>query len=361
MKKILIIYILMLNIWAGCIQNSTADITNASSTTNCLNAFDVPTIMEMMNPPKSISTKVAGDTFGLRITNKCIGLSNITYSLIDNETGSVIATSTSLFSKTFMGYSPIDIATFNVADAHKDVSVKFEYDKREYNITPTSCPMSSFWSGWMKIASSKLKQRDFNLSDGVYMIYTPTFMPPFKKCYKVSVTTYTYTEYSTDNFAIRPDKFDISLNKTGAKVGELVPMSIVVQNKVGNKVLDYEKKSVDMSVEANPTDAKLQYSFDIVDGEAINSKLYFAKEGSGIKIAVSERVGDEFAVVDSDDTIDSCRIVSGESNSINIVGSSKYWAGAGTGESENDPSSKSVDTEIVQNTKKDIHFQKMNW
>ena len=111
----------------------------------------------------------------------------------------------------------------------------------------------------------------------------------------------------------------------------------------------------------NP-DVKMLYDFFIKNGK-INSnyKLFFTKPANNVEIYMSEKIGQEWAIVDKDDTTDECRLIQGQSNKINIIDSSRNWAGFGTNKSQNDPNKNSINTDIRQNVNKDLHFHKMSW
>ena len=93
----------------------------------------------------------------------------------------------------------------------------------------------------------------------------------------------------------------------------------------------------------------------------MEKKQKYLSEISDTMQLIVEKNGKEWAIVDADDTKDACRLVSGESNEINVTETSKSWIGFGTGAKSNDPSTKTIDTDIRQNVDKDIRFKRMNW
>jgi hypothetical protein len=182
-----------------------------------------------------------------------------------------------------------------------------------------------------------------------------------EKCYTVTVETTTkhYTEYSTDDFAVRPAKFDISMKNTIR--GARSPLDIKTVNNYGDINTKYSISSFYTRTTANKN-IPMQYSFDIVNGKTIlSSTIFFTKPAEDVQITVSEKPGYEWAIVDADDTADSCRLVSGTSNEFNVSDGSKSWAGAGTEKDYNNPSTNSINSDIRQNTNKDRHFTKMGW
>ena len=369
MKKVLLGTIITSTLFGGCIQYSATDYTNSATSTNCFNATDI-SIMSTNSyefNPFSISTKIAGKDFQLRITRKisteCSNLQNLQFSLVDEDTNETLISS----SLSFLPTSTFTKKTLSVDSVHKDVIVKFTYDKDEWSYSKEKVPCSSYISTTMSKMMGKVTKTLPALSSITESVLSTlkdgaVYMDKFGSCYKIhpKKDTYTYTEYSTDNFAIRPDRFDINLAKSNVKTGELVPLDIKVKNYNGD-IIDFDKKSTDLVVDISPTTQIGQYYFDIVDGITKREQLFFTKEENNVKLNISEKIGDEFAIIDNDDTINSCRIFDGQSNSVNVTGSSKYWAGAGIGNDEDDPMKNNVQVDVVQNTKKDLHFQKLNW
>ena len=337
---------------------------------NCIDVVD--NLSSVMNPCKKsgmgdsvITTKVAGSTFDLsliRNPGECfskIGVgspsSNITVTLVDMETGNEIASTTS---------TAPGMVSFNVDEAYKNVKAKVNYSV--VNVVPHEEEIACMSS----VSSLAKSIEELGGKSGIYAKRVG-MMKKFK-CYKVTfeTTTTSYEEYSTDDFAIRPDRFEVALAKSSAKVGGYIPMSVKAVNSKDATTTTYSKKSTELNLGTAPDDLKIQYSFDIQNGVSKNANLYFTQEGTA-KLYLNEKVGDEFAIIDSDDTKESyvdmfgsthyCRLIGGESGDVTINGISRYWAGTGTGEDENDPQKTSISVSIVQNTKKDLHFQKMGW
>jgi hypothetical protein len=367
MKKYIMMALLTSNMFASCLQSSSNDAAAVSMSSNCLNAFDMPSIDSPISSflnPTSISTKIAGVSFNLRIKNSCMNSKNVTYSLIDlDDSNKTIATASSVnpFSNMMGGYSlNFNYVTFNVPEIYKNVKVKFEYETYDnFKLHKVSCPTMFNWTKWTKVTTISSPE-----SLGVGFFAVPKmvgFMPTFE-CYEIKADKVTHTEYSTDNFAIRPDRFIVSLDKSSVFRGVNVGLRVSDVNKLDNIMTMYAKNGVDFDVTSNKPNVKIHYSFDIVDGKSVpSSKIYFTNAGEDVNVNIKERVGGEWAVIDLDDTKDECRLVSGTSNNIRVLETTRNWAGTGTGESENDPMKRNLKTNIRENVDRDLHFQKINW
>jgi len=307
---------------------------------------------------KSITTKVAGKKFDLYVHHYCSSTKNAKYVFYDMLEDKNISEPKDI---PLIG-SKIE-AEFN--RSYKNVKLKFEYDKDTIEVShqEVECPWNKKYNFTERKISTYYplfkKTTDIDSEEKAGSYYES-----INKCYTVStdITTKHYVEYSTDNFAIRPDKFNVYFKQDSTFRGQYVPGYLIVENGYGDIQTNYSKNGPDLDIAVNDPDVKIQYVFDIYKGKLTpSSKIFFAKAGTDLTITVSERPGDEWAVVDSDDTSDECRLVSGTSNEINVTEPTKSWGGIGTGESENDPMVKNVNTDIRQNITKDLRFQKMSW
>jgi len=385
MKKIILSGVLLLtSAFAGClnlikpsIEDIKADAEFIVDPTRCFNAYDIPiTPSSATTSIVSISTKTAGEKFYLAIFKKhtpaCV-VKNVKYYLIDNTTGKKIDGT----EKSIADITKVDPLSFKVDNSYKDVSVKFEYDL----VTPyknvewkeVTCPyiekisskkefvnhMLKYTNIKIKELSSNVSQTDYNTTDELEnaedIENKAIFQLADETCYQATVTidktSETKTEESTDNFAIRPDKIDGKFNTAQVKAGSVAFATLKTINTNGDITTNYNASSTELEI-----DGSAQYSFDINNGYTSRAQFLFLEPGTQT-ISIIDK---NFALVDEDDTIESCRIFKGET-SINVIATSKYWAGQGTGEAENTPKRNNIDVNIKQNTKKDLHFQKMNW
>jgi hypothetical protein len=123
---------------------------------------------------------------------------------------------------------------------------------------------------------------------------------------------------SSDNFAIRPEKFEIDINETSPiKAGKKFKISFLAKDGNDNDTLDYNesvKSSFDVNISEKNTSCKLgkfspkinsDWSFQ--DGEKTITTHY--SEVGYINITIREINGSEFAKVDEKDTSDSNRFI----------------------------------------------------
>ena len=189
-------------------------------------------------------------------------------------------------------------------------------------------------------------------------------IPEVSECYENEATpSVEKSEYTVDNFAIRPDKFNIAFSKTNVSTNELIPFSISAVRSDGIVTDNYSASSTDLKVSFSNPDTYPKYSFDIINGTDSKGSLYLTKAGT-----TDMNVTDEnFAKVDEDDTTDEQRYIIGSSttsSSSEVTATdskSKYWAGVGTNEEQNDPTKNTIQTDVKQNVKKDLHFNNVNW
>ena len=346
MKKIVFLGSLLVSslMAASCLNTTVSSDDEAaeqafmSDSNRCFNAYD----LDATASAASITTKTAGDDFYLHLYKKSeCNVNTVTYYLVDNNTGNEIAGT-----KKTITWNSGALADFEVdKKAYKDVSVKFDYDRVTYSNTPTklaTCPSPSEYT----IVTT------LEPGSGIFAKLDAS-SPTGYSCYEYSNTTTAHSDKSTDNFAIKPNKFDINFKKTKIKEGAVDIATIKTLDKNSDIVDNYNNSSMNLMVSNN-----VQYAFNIQNGLANSAQFIFIKTGDNQSIILQDF---DFAKVDTDDTILSCREISGSSNSVDVVEASKYWAGTGTEENENDPLKNNVQTKIKQNTKKDLHFQKMGW
>jgi len=375
-------------------SNTSTNICAITPEQQCFDAVDV-------SASANIQTKNAGAEFSLKIThNPACGINfthHVSVALIDNETGEIISTP-----KEVTAEGEVD---FKVKNAYKNVSVAF------FNFKPVECNFNHGfkWMHQFKDMFEYTKEHHSNLND---ILNTPFVLADDLECHKVSVGTtgfhdevvscpkdlsqikqiaknqithgfshsfmYAIPKHnqcyqvsnpcdldnqiiakSSDNFAIKPAKFIVTL-PTHINANSPTALTVEALNEDGEVIENYNASSTDLKVIFNPT-TKAQYGFDIREGKGIG-QVNFSETVENVQVLVSD---EHFADVDSDDTSSSDRIVSTDSSHSSTAtvdnSGSKYWAGAGTNEAENSPTTNTVSADIKQNVTKDFHFQKMVW
>jgi hypothetical protein len=393
----------------NCAIISSEDITKnddfLADSNKCFNAYDISftSAMGVFNPV-SLSTKTAGKDFVIKIVKKSTcNVSAVTVSLVDNETGNIISGTTQTIS------NPLhSMLKFNIPDIYKNVSVKFDYSiesiklknigkchtysaildsKNDINsagifAVPTNYKCYTIKNnissrmGVMNVKHTTIEVAKTYCNTATNIATNTTnFMNNFLSkfgfknhfyfkvaidwnCYKIDKSTTNKIDYSTDEFSIKPSKFTITLKKSTIKRGSIEPMDLKVVNDTDAISNNYQNDSTNLKVAFDPSDTTAQYEFDINNGVLQRSSLSFAKAESDVYMKITD---EHFADIDSDDTLQNCRNIEGTSNKITIIDGSKYWAGTGTNEKENDPQKHTITAEIRQNIQKDLHFQKMNW
>ena len=155
--------------------------------------------------------------------------------------------------------------------------------------------------------------------------------PYAAKCVEVHIegkqitSTETNESNSTDDFAVRPEKFEIEPLSSKIKAGEDFNLTIKALDAGGNAVKDYNE-----SVYVGGESADLEYnetkngcitgnlvkkSGSFVNGEA-NVTLNYSEVGK-LNIEIQEVNGSEFAKVDSDDTPETQRFI--EPSEVNVT------------------------------------------
>jgi len=332
MKKLLLIPLLILGLNGFCLKSSESDKKLVEESNQCLNAFD-------LDSSYSITTKISGQGFLLKIINECEGIKDVKITLYSNEKN---ITSFKYF---------LPVLPFEVNNTYKNVKVRFEYDKDEVEFVSNEveCPitLNSF---------KRVEEITDDLDTGLY--YVPSSTYPFYKCYNVTLKKETkhYIEYSTDNFAIRPKKFFIEMPTT-IKQCTLDLLNAYALNNY-DEIVDYDTSRTLYEVSFNKP-IKIQYNFYLADGKG-TFQAYFNSTENDVVMTLKE-YKNEYAEIDEDDTVDECRITSFVSDEFNISAGSKTWSGQGTGEKENDPSRNNIEVDIRQNVMKDLRFHRVDY
>jgi hypothetical protein len=390
----------------------TSLVVASSLMANCFNVKSIDSFMDgamflqcsksMFPSSNVITTKIAGKEFGILLVKtlswdaSCLNTKNLKVSLIDlNDNNKTIATKT-IGALSSMPMTPY---LFKVDNAYKDVKVKIEYGTSgtKINRKEVTCPSSKKKNnGGFNLKNPSKSFSGYTTITNINDVNTAGKYYDNNKCYEVSLTptsTSSHTEYSSDDFAIRPNKFDINFKRDKVFTGEFVPMSIEAlgfanatdtpqittnySTNSDNLDISFVKSDgtpssigfmqTDGTIFYNPNHSsttsgvRVQYYFELQNGKLAQYQLLFTRPDTEIKMDIVEKNGKEWAIVDADDTKDACRLVSGESNEINVTETSKSWIGFGTGAKSNDPSTKTIDTDIRQNVDKDIRFKRMNW
>jgi len=333
MKKLLfLIPLIILGLNGACLKTSDKDKALADDSNQCLNAFNI-------DSASSISTKIDGKEFWLKIERKCLNIHNIKIVLVSNDKNISEVKS----------YTPL--LPFKIDKSYKNVKVKFEYDKDKIEFISNEVECPTILTGFKEV-----EEITDNLDEGLY--YVLIKYPPFRKCYNVTLKKDTehYIEYSTDNFAIRPDKFSIQLPKN-VNEGVLKKYKAFALD-YNDNISDYNSSNVEYKISFN-SNIKSSQSFDLIDGKGTLS-IYFANSGDDNVMTLIESKN-EFASIDADDTIDECRYISYKSDSFNVNPGYRGWSGVGTNEKENDPSKTTIQTDIRQNVIKNLKYQKINY
>ena len=239
---------------------------------------------------RDITTKIVNKSFILTLAslnNDNNGFLNrnekVKYYLINNENNSSITAKNFI---NFHVYAKQNIS-FLVKSAYKNVSVAYDV-----------CHLASDGdSNWTIHNYSDCTNSDKSLKIG--------------------------TIISSDNFAIRPDKFKILYSGNKAYSGEdfnLTLNAVDATNK--NTNLYNEKKDTSFKVEMKDLNSSCDYGsfvgndFQFKNGES-NITGYYTGMGD-INISLHEIAGSEFAKVDEDDTPDSQRFISPSESDIEI-------------------------------------------
>ena len=316
MKKTLLSLILLSSIsYASCIKESNTDqamnsiVAVDSDGEKCFNMYDDSDD----NSKQSITTKIMKKDFTLKVTEttSCqmtYDISDENFTLINNKTNTLI---TDKDGNAIEGNYDKDnkTVTFNVPGIYKDVTVLMTYKEKK----------------------------------------------------KISWTSSTTdaNDTSTDNFAIRPYEYNITLRSKSLKIGQSTPIYMNVIDDANDTVTNYSISSINLEANVTPNDVPVQYSFDIKNGKSLPSGIIqFLKDANNISVVFRDTI---FASIDDDDTQDTCKDINGTVDGIDVTKNYKSWAGSSTENSSNNPETKTITSKIKQNQNKDLHFQKMGW
>ncbi len=129
--------------------------------------------------------------------------------------------------------------------------------------------------------------------------------------------------FSTDNFAIRPDRFSITA-QFPFYAGDDFNMTFQALDGDDKNTTDYnETKDISFVIESNITKAGCYQgslnvnSFAFQNGVAKDINASYSNIGD-INITIKEKTGSEFAKVDSDDTNDTARLITPAVTTINV-------------------------------------------
>jgi hypothetical protein len=232
---------------------------------------------------KSISTKIVNNTFILTITalkrgnkfgHRFIG----EYRLYDVKNNKPIT------NWRFLAPVPIQWAAFRVNKAYKDVRVQFRDCKRIIN------KMHGEANGWARNGKGGM---EIECSDRTY--------------------------YSSDDFAIRPYKFEITDIPSKIKAGDEFNLTVKAVDINKNPVKDYNESistdnSTSVGLEARSAKSNCRNGdITIIEGGEFKDGIAKVKisynEIGEVNFSVKENNGKEFAKVDEDDTPDNQRFI----------------------------------------------------
>lgn len=316
--------------------SASSDIERVALSNNCYNAFSIninypiakaQTLAAWKDKIEfpSIETQIQGKTFLLFIQEQCANTGNLKITLINKKTGKELDASDYSLETLPRGFL---LAKTVVKNVFPDLLVHFSYDIIEGQ------------------AAAKCT-------------WTTNSAPTCTGSAKPIIVH--KEENSTDDFAVRPDKLYIHVNNSDTFVGKNLMIVIKAVGYNGNISTNYTKKSEDLDVYSTDVNTYLNYSFIIRNGVSTRNIFYFSRSTDNSKIEMKEITGKEWAIVDADDTPDSRRLFSGESNSIKVNDTSKSWAGVGLNESPNTTKEQTIQSDIRSNVNKNIEFNKMGW
>ena len=383
------------------------------TSTSAICSSITPQCFDAYSKDDKIQTQVVGDLFTLKVKhNSVCGLGfdkHISVALIDNQTGEMITSPQSLpatisdevnvnFKVDKLAYKNVSVGFFNFYQVECNSNVgfnwlsvfdeMFNYLKDNYTDLDKIINMPFILGGELECHQVDINIFPPSIEDNI--VTCPSNLEDIKKIAKKQIldfsefkTSFIYAipkggqcfmistpcdlengliTKSSDNFAIRPYNIEIHLNTTNIKANIQIPITISVKDKNGNIIENYNNSSTNLKVIFTDKDDNLveaQYAFDIKNGEG-KGIVVFPNEAQGVKISV---IDEYFADIDKSDTSLIKRKFSGTSGVFDVSnsGGSKYWAGVGTKEVENDPTKNTIDTNIKQNVKKDLHYQKIEW
>lgn len=281
---------------------------------------------------RNIQTKIANQNFNLAIAS--INSSNngleakedviMQYRLYDSDNNIALSSWQDYNASTGSdAFSKID--TFNIDSAHKDVRLQFSFCGEALN-------GDIIGQQGYTIATLPTDQNGnvIRASDGTV------------------ICSGSYTEisstYSTDNFAIRPDKFDSNLTTNPVLVAGIANSIQFRADKFSSTFTDdyNETENSSFSVDINISDTSktcaapnLNFSPDInfTNGNATSN--FFLDNVGDFNLTIQEKKGSEFALVDDGDTSDTQRYITPYTNQITIIPdhfevNASYSNGSGT-------------------------------
>ena len=281
---------------------------------------------------RSISTKIVNKNFWLMLApNPTSGIVkpssegyDIYVSVYDMNTSKVISNTLHFGASRGDVSFPNIFKGFKVTQASKDAKVGFLMcaDYGDDTASGTATVSTS------TVVGSSTTTASGSASTKVYTIY------PYSDCsgevhacdwegkgYRIC--------YSTDNFAIRPNKFEIKNIPTTVKAGDEFNITIDALDFEGNPTKEYnetlyldENKTVKINYKITKAgcdegNLTLVANRDFKNGET-NATFKYNNVGV-INLTVTELLGSEFAKVDEDDTDPSRRLISSTTSSITIV------------------------------------------
>jgi hypothetical protein len=340
------------NLDISCYDFDFADkiYTKVTNNNNCFNIVDLAVSSSGFIIKPTIGTKIAGEPFILRMdriwsyNKECWRAYDVNFTLVDLDDNNKTISSTQ---------TTFPLMQFRVDKAYKNVAVKIQY--KLLNKFGISC-LRVVGDNYIQTYSKSWNTTDWswnNLSN--YKINKSLVAYCYRK------TSEVVTEYSLDNFAIRPEKFNLNIKQSEVRAKENPKIELNATNADGVISTNYSTSSANLTLIPTNNKTKLAYAFDIVNGKVRNYRLFFTKPADDVAISIKEKIGKEWAIVDADDTVDSCRLITGKSNEVDVIDGTKNWAGVGVDNSYNDPNTNNVNTDIRQNVNKDLHFHKMSW
>jgi hypothetical protein len=251
--------------------------------------FDAWDIDKNIND-RNITTKIVNKDFNLTLVSlnnenndTLIRSETVKYYLINNEDNSSITTKTDIDFSTYVEQN----ISFIVGSAYKNVSVAYDV-----------CHLSSD-------------------TDANWTIYD------YLECFGGNATLKLGTIISRDNFAIRPNEFNISYSANVAYAGEgfNVEFNALDYNNTATNLYD-EAKNSSFKVEMSDLNSSCEYGAFVSDdfnfsNGYVSISGYYTGIGD-INISIYEISGAEFAIVDADDTADEDRFITSFESNITV-------------------------------------------
>ncbi len=130
---------------------------------------------------------------------------------------------------------------------------------------------------------------------------------------------------STDNFAIRPDHFSMSISSNPIRAGEEFQFDFKALDSQNNNAIDYneslnesfEIQAIERKIDCSTGDLNLQ-NFSFSNGVADSVDANYTEVGE-LNVSIHEILGSEFASVDSDDTPVNKRLITEYNSTITFL------------------------------------------